>query len=323
MNIRVFLLIFVSTLGPGLTDIRGERVTDEARGFSFELPADFTAYAAGKTRAEILLCFAKSGVSPQSAPIVLQVEELKGTFSASERLTESDFPKISGTTFSLGEISWKKNKLDRVRQTVVAPDGNKFAAYCCQFPTSPRALQLQVAGPQEREEEIASVFSSVVSSFDDALTPISTPATIAAVKGLEAMNRNDGATFVRWAHPKLIEKMRDLMVAQLETAARQGEQVDELTHFGVRTVEELKSLDPKVVTRVTVDHMNDSEPAKLRELMHHTKFSTVSSKAIDPATVVVTINGDFGDGRSKTVEVLSKLDGGVWKYWGFPELLRE
>lgn len=149
-----------------------------------------------------------------------------------------------------------------------------------------------------------------------------TEAEMAAVKGLETMNRNRGAEFVSIAHPKVVQKMRDTMLALFENGARRGSKLRELKYYGVATIEDFKALDPETVARITIDHMNDQSSAQFRELAHKVKIAAVSSKTVDDTSVVVTLSLDIGDGQPKTVKVLSKLDGEVWKYWGFPELVK-
>ena len=147
----------------------------------------------------------------------------------------------------------------------------------------------------------------------------------AALQGLEAMNRNQGERFINIAHPKLIQKLRDIMTARMEVAANRGVNPIELQNYGVKTVEEFKGLSPESVARMTVNHMSDTEPAKLREMMHTAKFAIANSTLINAETLLVTITIEMSDGnrhQTSSVEVISKLDGGIWKYWGFPELAK-
>ena len=144
----------------------GDRVVDGVLHFSFQPPSDFISYPQGKTKETILHCFIKHGDSEESPKTVFQLEVMNGTFPISQRLKESELPKIQGMTFTLSEVVWKKMTLDRVRQSVVAPSGVTLVSYCCQLPTSPRAIQLSVVGPLDREKEISDALARVVTSFE-------------------------------------------------------------------------------------------------------------------------------------------------------------
>jgi hypothetical protein len=143
-----------------------------------------------------------------------------------------------------------------------------------------------------------------------------------ALAGIESVNRNQGARFVGVAHSKLLQKIRDLIAAQVEADMKQGLPPSDLKDYGVLTVNEVNGLPVEVVARITVDHMCDSEPAVLREMMHTAKFSVTGSRPAGPGVMLVTVSFELVSGsrhQPQTVEILSKLDGRVWKYWGPPE----
>ena len=88
----------------------------------------------------------------------------------------------------------------------------------------------------------------------------------------------------------------------------------------------MKALPPELVARISIDHLSDAEPAALRELMHKAKFSLVKSAVLGPGEVLVTVTVEMESGsrhQVQTVDVISKLDGAIWKYWGLPKPAKE
>ncbi|HWA27235.1 MAG TPA: hypothetical protein VG734_16385 [Lacunisphaera sp.] len=162
--------------------------------------------------------------------------------------------------------------------------------------------------------------------FASAISPCpASEAEDVALRGLEAMNRNQGEQFISVAHPKLIQKFRDMMLARVEKSVASGSIPKELKDwYGVSSVDEMRALPFELVAHITVDRMSDSEPARLRQMMRTAQFAVVRSKVLDPDSVLVTISVDVGDGRQpKTVDVISRTADKIWKYWGFPELAKE
>jgi len=148
----------------------------------------------------------------------------------------------------------------------------------------------------------------------------------AALTGLEAMNRNQGERFVAIAHSKLVRKICEILTSRLEISTRQsGGDLPFLAIYGVKSLEEFKKLSPENVTRTTIDHMGDPLPDKLRTRLRTAKFSIVRSEAFGPEALLVTIAVEVAEENSTqkySVDLLSKLEGTKWKYWGFPELAK-
>ena len=57
-----------------------------------------------------------------------------------------------------------------------------------------------------------------------------------ALAGLEAVNRNDGARFITVAHPALIHKIREMIIAPAEAGAKPGTSAPDLNDYGVTTL---------------------------------------------------------------------------------------
>lgn len=148
--------------------------------------------------------------------------------------------------------------------------------------------------------------------------PADEPWEIAAVDGLRAMNRGDGETFVKVAHPEFKKKMRDMIVRQLMSTPGSRKNDEILKPYGVATVEELVALDPELMLAKLIYILHESVPPVKRQMAKDAKFKVISSDAEGDERKVYVDMEFTAEGKTiggKTV-LLAKRDGDVWKYNG-------
>lgn len=148
--------------------------------------------------------------------------------------------------------------------------------------------------------------------------PAEEPWETAAVEGLRAMNRGDGETFVKVAHPEFKKKMRDMLVQRLMSTPGSRQNDEMLKPYGVATVEELVALDHELMLAKLIHILHESVPPAKRQMLKDAKFKVISSEA-EGEERHVHVEMEFEtEGKTlggKTV-LLAKRDGEVWKFNG-------
>lgn len=144
------------------------------------------------------------------------------------------------------------------------------------------------------------------------------PWETAAVEGLRAMNRGDGETFVKVAHPEFKKKMRDMLVRQLMSTPGSRQNDEMLKPYGVATVEELVALEPDLMLAKLIHILHEGVPPAKRQMLKDAKFKVTSSEA-EGEERQVHVDMEF-ETEGKTLGgkavLLAKRDGEVWKFNG-------
>jgi hypothetical protein len=131
-------------------------VRDEARGFRFQLPAEYREYPEARS-AQFPYSFIR-GQAGQPGFAILLVELMRGTIGREplvRPLAEQaarDKVKGTGTTFTAFDyrtVKWRDFELELVATHGAARDGQRFVILSTQVPLAKGAIQLMVTGTDQ------------------------------------------------------------------------------------------------------------------------------------------------------------------------------
>jgi len=105
--------------------------------------------------------------SPESPAVVIQIQRLRGLINPEMRLDASDCGIADGISTTIQEFTWNGLETDVIRQTLTLPIGVDYVVYGIQYPLSGEAVQLQVSGPVQQDQEIYELFTQVARDFEN------------------------------------------------------------------------------------------------------------------------------------------------------------
>ena len=139
----------------------------------------------------------------------------------------------------------------------------------------------------------------------------------AAVSGIRAMNKGDGKSFTKIAHPETKQIMKRVFVMGMrKNPGTDGPSV--LADFGVATVDDLESMDIDAFIEKMIVNMHSHAPPDFQIAARSADFRALSSTASpDGYRVTVEMRITFrGAERKDSMFLLAKKSGTEWKYNG-------
>ncbi len=151
-------------------DAGAESFLSEAFGFRFSVPDGFVegvdeepATLADGTPMTVAAFVEEDQTS--EIPISIFIERLGQTVDPNQRADLSSLPQEEGVSLSLEIKRWKDSVLQVLKHEASFGPGLEAVGYLIQFPLKDEAIQLRVQGPQDRRDEVLSVFDASVKGF--------------------------------------------------------------------------------------------------------------------------------------------------------------
>ena len=150
-------------LQPAVHSTSASSLKDGRLLFSIDIPEGFRDYPEGKYAPRVEHVFIKGVVGGGEALTVINIERLDRLISKNKPLRREEMPP--GFNGEITTLNWRGVKVD----AVIAPveqNGLKMVVYTMQIPLKPSAIQLSVAGPESKREELGQLADTLLSSVE-------------------------------------------------------------------------------------------------------------------------------------------------------------
>jgi hypothetical protein len=133
-----------------------------------ELPEGFIEWPQGYSKKTVIHCFVKQSLK-SDIPFALTINRLGGTIppdKISDTLIERMYPALPpDSKIEHIEESWKIFKLDGIRIHMVQ-ESKHVTVYTVQIPLAWKAIQINLAGPSEMEEESGLILKDILRTLE-------------------------------------------------------------------------------------------------------------------------------------------------------------
>ena len=99
----------------------------------------------------------------------------------------------------------------------------------------------------------------------------------AAIAGIASMNRGDGKTFAKVAHPEHMGHLKGFMATRLKADPNRARVQSMLRAYGVSTVEEYEKLPANKVMEVMIPGMFAANPKPCQDALRTAKFHAIET----------------------------------------------
>ena len=133
--------------------------------FRLDIPNGFREFPEGKQNPKIEQVFIRGVVGGGEVLTVISVERMNGLIPKNKPLRKEELPVELRSLAELTSRNWRGAKVD----TIVAhvdQNGAKVIVYTMQVPMKPCAIQLNVAGPESKQDEVSQLADSLLASLD-------------------------------------------------------------------------------------------------------------------------------------------------------------
>jgi hypothetical protein len=133
--------------------------------FSLDIPSGFRDFPEGKQSPNIEQVFIKGVVGGGEVLTVINIERMNGLIPRNKPLKKEELPIELRSRAELTSRNWRGAKVD----TIVAhvnQNGAKMIIYTIQVPLKPSAIQLNVGGPESKQDEVSQLADDLLASLD-------------------------------------------------------------------------------------------------------------------------------------------------------------
>jgi len=143
-------------------------IDDTNYGFKCRVPKEFHDAVLDAPSPDALYSFLDHDPAPDNVPLFIRIDGGRKHVAPDSRLKESDIPKIDGITTTLQEFHWNNLTLDVLREVMtIKKYGVKFVVCSVTYPLEKESVQLDVGGPETRDNEVSQLFNKVAQGFEN------------------------------------------------------------------------------------------------------------------------------------------------------------
>ena len=149
------LLLLAAVSGVG-----GAQATNKELGYTLTVPEGFVAHPAGKTRSDIVECWAEEKAPSEAGAVSLCVERLHGTLGREPMTAE----QLGSPNLLLTSFRWNEFDIEGV-ESVASADNGFTSTFVAQIPLEKEAIQLIVQGPGSQRTRVRAVMTTTLVSL--------------------------------------------------------------------------------------------------------------------------------------------------------------